>query len=507
MHKLKVVIVGGGTSGWMCAAAFAGVTRREQVEVQLIESDEIGTVGVGEATLPHIKDFNDYIGINEAEFMRKTQATIKLGIEFVDWGKIGNRYFHPFGKFGAPMGATDFFQMWLRARAEGLETPLEDFCYAIVASKQNRFEFPSRDGNSVKASYAYAYHFDAFLYARFLREFSEARGIVRIEGKITDVTLNQHSGDIRSVTLASGEVVTGDLFIDCSGFRGLLISGALKVGYEDWTGWLPCDRAVAVPCDRTTNEITPYTRSTARAAGWQWRIPLQHRTGNGYVYSSRFISDDEAAATLMANLDGAAQADPRPLRFTAGRRDKCWHKNCVTIGLASGFLEPLESTSIYLVQMAITFLLRLLPRDRVIDQTLEDEFNRLIDVEYERVRDFLILHYHANTRTDAPMWQYCRDMDIPDSLRDKIARFKHRGYIHAYADGLFAPPSWQAVFFGQDITPERYDALAEAMDREALMTRMTDLRTLIREGVATMPGHDDFIRSYCDAGKAMEAVR
>ena len=497
---LRVVILGGGTSGWMCAAALSGVLKLGQkdslLDVRLVESAEIGTVGVGEATLPQIKEFNDYLGINEAEFMRKTKATFKLGIEFRDWGKLGNNYHHPFGAFGMPMGGADFQHHWTRAHALGKAGPLEAYSYAIQAARQSRFDFPSEDKQSIKSTYSYAYHFDAGLYAAFLREFAEARGLKRTEGQVKDVTLHTDSGYIRSLILQSGEEITGDLFIDCSGFRGLLIEETLGAGWEDWSQWLPCDRALAVPSQRTA-DFHSYTRSTALAAGWQWRIPLQHRAGNGYCYASAFISDDAAHKALLENLDGAALGEPKMLRFKAGRRKKSWDRNCLTIGLSSGFLEPLESTSIYLVQIAITTFLQLLPSGPVIDPKLADEFNRLIDTEYQRVRDFLILHYHANTRTDAALWDYTRHMLVPDSLTDKIAEYRHRGRVPNYKDGLFSPPSWLAVLNGQDIAAEGYDRMADNMDEAALADKLETMLGRIQAGVDAMPDHADFVADYC----------
>ena len=498
---LRVVIVGGGTAGWMCAAALVGAVRPGVCEVRLVESDEIGIVGVGEATLPQIKEFNEYIGVIEADFMRKTNATFKLGIEFVDWGFKGSSYIHPFGVHGKPMGGVPFYQYWTKARQGGRADDIEDFCLPIVASRLNRFDFPTTDEGGINSTFAYAYHFDASLYAVFLREFSEARGLRRTEGKVVDVTLRPQDGHIAAITLDSGEVIEGDLFIDCSGFRSLLMGRALEVGYEDWTPWLPCDRALAVPCERT-GPLTPYTRSTAREAGWQWRIPLQHRTGNGYVYSSRFISDDEAAATLLANLDGAALDDPRPLRFQAGRREKSWHRNCIAVGLASGFLEPLESTSIYLIQIAITNLLKLMPA-KAIDPALVEEFNRLVDVEYERVRDFLILHYHANTRDDAPLWTYCREMDVPESLHRRMALFQHRGHIHKYARGLFAPPSWLSVFVGQGLHPAHYDPLVDNLPYERIVAEMDALRDSVALAARGMSDHAAFVDDYCPSPAAV----
>jgi len=505
LAPLEIVIVGGGTSGWMCAAALVAKLDPLRNRVRLIESDEIGTVGVGEATLPQMKDFNDFIGVNEVEFMKSTQATFKLGIEFVGWGRKGERYIHPFGTFGKPIGNADFFQYWVRARSIGEAADLGEYCMPIAAARADRFALPGADKSDVRNAFSYAYHIDAFLYARFLRGWSEARGLKRIEGRIVDVTKNAEDGRIASVTLASGEIVAGDLFIDCSGFRALLIGKAMKSPFESWAEWLPCNRAVAVPCGRA-GEFTPYTRCTAREAGWQWRIPLQHRTGNGYVYSSASISDDAAAETLLANLDGAAQAAPRVLRFEAGKRAQSWRCNVVGIGLAGGFLEPLESTSIYLVQMGIAFLLTLLPNGCRVDPALSGEFNRNMDVEYERIRDFLILHYHANAREDGELWRHCREMVLPDTLQAKIERFRHRGHVHAHRDGLFGPPSWQAVFVGQNIAPAGHDRLAAALPESMLLDRMHALHGEIATSVAAMPTHAETVRSYCAADDIREAA-
>ncbi|MDB5443966.1 MAG: tryptophan halogenase [Phenylobacterium sp.] len=498
---IDVVVVGGGTAGWMSAAALVGVLKPDICRVRLIESEEIGIVGVGEATLPQIRDFNDAIGVSEPEMMAASNATFKLGIEFRDWGFKGSSYVHPFGKHGEPWAGVAFHQHWARALQGGRPYEIQDFSYPIVACRQNRFEFPARDPDAIESTYSYAYHFDAHLYAKYLRGFAEARGAQRIEGKVVDVALHPERGEVLSVTMQSGEVIEGDLFLDCSGFRALLIGQALGGGFEEWTKWLPCDRALAVPCARS-DDFSPYTRSTAREAGWQWRIPLQHRTGNGYVYASSFISDEAAAVTLMSHLDGEALADPRPLRFTAGRRTASWLKNCVAVGLASGFLEPLESTSIYLIQVAIMNLLRLFPRTPV-DPVLADEFNRLMDIEYERVRDFLILHYHANTRDDSDLWRHCREMEPPDSLREKMALFTHRGQIEAYKDGLFAPPSWLAVYVGQGLVPRGYERLADNLPFDEMIRSMDALRSRIAGRVAAMPDHAQFVRDYCPAADAV----
>lgn len=495
---IEIVIVGGGTAGWMTAAALATTVAGRQAKVRLVESDQIGTVGVGEATLPQMKDFNDFVGILEADMMKRTQATFKLGIEFRDWGYPGSSYVHPFGEFGQPMGGVEFLQHWVRARQAGETDPIEAWSYAIQACHHSKFDFPVDDKAEINSTYAYAYHLDAGLYARFLRQFSEPRGIERIEGRIVDVGRDAETGFVTHVQLASGDTVSGDYFIDCSGFRSLLLDKTLEVPFEDWSDWLPCDRAVAVPSERV-DPLLPYTRSTARQAGWQWRIPLQHRTGNGYVFCSDHISDDEATAQLLGNLDGETLGDPRVLRFKAGRRARSWQGNCIAVGLSSGFLEPLESTSIYLIQVAIMAFTQLFP-GRQPEPALVDEFNRLVDYEYDRVRDFLILHYHLNTREDGALWRRCRDMPVPDSLREKMEMFRRRGFVERYRFGLFAPPSWISVFMGQGLEPEGVDPFAANMTMEAVTARMDRLRTDISTRVAAMPDHAAFVADYCPAG-------
>jgi tryptophan 7-halogenase len=498
---LRIVIVGGGTAGWMTAAAFAAVFTSAQRQVRLIESSEIGIVGVGEATLPHIRFFNRRIGIDERELMAKTQATFKLGIEFRDWGRLGDSYIHPFGAYGSRIAGIPFHHYWLRQRAAGDPSDFAEYSLAVMASRANRFALPSEDPKDVMSTFGYAFQFDASLYARYLRGFSEARGVRRTDAKVVDVQLRGEDGWVEAVKLDSGEVVTGDLFIDCSGFRGLLIEQSLKTGYDEWTHWLPCDRAVAVPCENS-GPLTPYTRATAREAGWQWRIPLQHRMGNGYVYGSNFISDDEAAAKLLSRLEGKALATPRPLRFVTGRRKKTWNRNVVAIGLAGGFLEPLESTSIYLIQIAITTLIDYLT-DRAAedkyDPRVVDAFNRWIEMEYDRVRDFLILHYHATERDDAPIWNYCRNMRIPDSLAHKMELFRERAHVVTYKDGLFLEPSWLAVYLGQRVIPDGYDLRADAMDGTEAQNQLIRVREKIQAAVGRMPVHDEFLRRYCPA--------
>ena len=495
----SITIVGGGSAGWMAAAALATYLGRNAV-VRLVESEEIGIVGVGEASVPHIRQFNgQWLGIEEADFVKRTHATVKLGIQFNDWGRIGDSYVHGFGAIGRSIGPLPFHQFWLKLHLAGRAAPLGAYSPQTVMAPQGRFA--PRDGNapphSPLADIAYAYHFDAALYARYLREVAEERGVQRIEGKIVKVKQRAEDGFVESLMLENGQVVEGELFIDCSGFRGLLIEETLKTGYVDWSQWLPCDRAMAVPSEKV-DPITPYTRSTAREAGWQWRIPLQHRTGNGYVYSSKYISDDEAAATLLANLDGKALAEPRALRFTTGMRNKFWNKNVVALGLASGFLEPLESTSIYLAQTGITRLLSLFPT-RDFSPLLSERYNRESAFEYERVRDFLILHYHATERADTPFWNYCRTMSIPDSLREAMDLFRYDGRYFRNGEDFFALPSWVQVMVGQRIVPQSYHPIVDEMLEDKLVEHVDGIRATLAHAVSTMPTHAEWIDRYWKA--------
>ena len=491
----RILIVGGGTAGWMTAAALSHVLRGT-VKIELVESEAIGTVGVGEATIPPILLFNALLGIDEDEFIRETQATFKLGIQFRDWFRKGHEYFHPFGQYGTRIDAAAFHQYWLRLHDAGLDSSLDDYSVTTVAARMGRFARTGRDPRSILSQMTHAFHFDASLYARFLRRKAEAAGVVRHEGRIADVRLRD-DGFIDAVSLDDGRVLTADFFIDCSGFRGLLIEGAMKTGYEDWTHWLPCDRAVAMPCARVSDP-TPYTRSTALEAGWQWRIPLQHRTGNGYVYCSEYISDDEAQARVRDSLDGEVMADPNFLRFITGRRKKAWNRNCLAIGLSAGFLEPLESTSIHLIQSGITKLLLSFP-DSAFAQPDIDNYNRLMQTEFERVRDFVMLHYHATERDDTPLWRHVAAMDIPESLRWKMEQFRTRGRIFRYEDELFQETSWVAVLLGQGVRPERADPITEVLPLEITRQRLHELRTAIRQGVERMPTHEGFIAAHCKA--------
>jgi tryptophan halogenase len=478
----------------MAAAVLARFLEPQGTMIRLIESEEIGIVGVGEATVPVIQVLNGLLGIDERDFMKKTQATFKLGIEFRDWSRLGNVHFHFFGDFGAHIEGIAPHHHWLKLRQLGEATPIGDYSFPYVAGKLGRFAPPASDPGSLAASYKHAYHFDAGLYARYLRANAEGRGVRRTEGKVVDVQLRGEDGFIQVLTLESGERVEADFFIDASGFRGLLIEQALQTGYEDWSQWLPCDRAVAVPCERVGG-LTPYTLSTARAAGWQWRIPLQHRTGNGYVYCSRFVSDDEAANTLLEHLDGRSLAEPRLLRFTTGRRRKSWNRNCLAVGLAGGFMEPLESTSIQLIQTALARLIEMFP-DSNFDQTLIDEYNRVTSHEFERIRDFLILHYCATERADSPLWSYCRAMSVPDSLQHKIEVFRSCGRVPLYSEESYQEPSWVSIFLGQHVYPKRYDPLVDNIDTERLKRGLLHRRNSIRKLAEGLPTHRDFIARH-----------
>lgn len=498
---LHIVILGGGTAGWMSAAALRARLPVRDYSITLVESDEIGTVGVGEATLPHIKAFNDLLGIDESDFMRRTRATFKLGIEFCGWDRGGERYIHPFGAFGEPWGGVEFQHHWLRARLAGRQcAPLQEYSFSVVAALSNVFELPEKESKSVRSTYSYAYHLDAGLYAAFLRSWAMERGVRRIEGRVSEVRRHPETGDLTELILKSGTRISGDLFIDCSGFRAVLLGGTLGVPWQDWTHWLPCDRALAVACARG-DPLTPYTRVTARSGGWVWRIPLQHRTGNGYVFSSRFLDEEVAAASLLAGLEAPAAGEPRLLRFSAGRRECAWSGNCVAIGLASGFLEPLESTSIYLIQAAIVDLLQLMPDRRTggIDPRLIAEYNRLSAWQYERIRDFLVLHYTANRRFGEPLWDFVRSMTLPESLRHKLELFRSRSALPNYEYGLFSRDSWLAVLYGQGIVPNGYDRLADALPLDALERRLADFHARIRAGVANMRPHGEYVARHCTA--------
>ncbi|ESQ74734.1 tryptophan halogenase family protein [Asticcacaulis sp. AC402] len=495
----KIVILGGGSAGWMTAAALSSQLDPKFVSITLVESDQIGTIGVGEATIPEIINFNRHLGIREDEFMKATHATFKLGIEFVDWGRKGDAYIHPFGGHGVDMNGYEFHQYWLRSRADGNAYPIDAYSMSAVASRQNRFDLPGTT-NSPRSHIRYAYHFDATLYARYLRTYAEARGVRRVEGKVEEVLQAPESGDITALRLDTGETINGELFFDCTGFSALLIGKTLGVGYHDWSHWLPCDSAQAVPCAHA-GPLLPYTRSTARTAGWQWRIPTQTRTGNGHIYSSAFMEDDEATAILLTNLDGEAMASPRQIRFKAGHRHAFWKNNCVAIGLSAGFLEPLESTSIYLIQEGISRFIALFP-DASLPEVVRKEYNQHMRTEFEQVRDFIILHYSATERDDTPFWNYCRTMSIPDSLSHKIELFRTAGRTYAYREELFGRPSWIAVFLGQGIMPRSFDPVIAMLPSDTVMDSLDSMRRAMHAEAGRMPTHAAFLQSYCPAARA-----
>ena len=488
----KVVILGGGTAGWMTAAALAKVNSPPQFEVTLLESDEIGIIGVGEATIPTIHWFNRLVDLNEAEFLRETRATYKLGIEFVGWNGQDSRYFHPFGRYGAPADQQMFFHRWIRAHLAGEADGWQDYSLSTVAAMAGKFGPPAGDPNSIFSTLGCAYHFDAGLYAQYLRRYSEARGVKRVEGRAEKVEQDPESGFVTKITTHRGDGLEGDLFIDCSGLRALLIEGTLGAGFEDWSHWLPCDRALAVPCERVADPF-PYTRATAHKFGWQWRIPLQHRTGNGMVYSSAFASDDEAAGALLANLDGKALADPRPIKFRTGRRKKSWVKNVIAIGLSSGFLEPLESTSIHLIQSGIAKLLSLFPAKDCPVETA-DQFNRIYGADVESVRDFLVLHYNRTEGRDEPLWRHCQAMAVPEGLTDKEAHFTRTGRIVLSTDELFRESSWFAVLMGQGLRAADYNPLLDCFSEAGNKAHLARVRGQIAQAAASLPSHEEYLR-------------
>jgi tryptophan halogenase len=495
-----VVIVGGGTAGWMTACALAKVLE-SQCRIRLVESDDIGTIGVGEATIPHIGEFNRALEIDEDEFMRATQATFKLGIEFVNWGAIGDRYIHGFGFVGQATQALPFHHFWLRMRRAGRAQPLEAYSINTAAPRDAKFMRARKDmPGSPVADISHAFHFDAGLYARYLRARAERLGVRRTEGRIVQVQQREDDGFIDAVVMEGGERIAGDFFIDCSGLRGLLIEQTLKSGFEDWSHWLPMNRALAVPC-RSAGPLLPMTRATAHRAGWQWRIPLQHRTGNGHIYCSSFMEQDEAMRVLLEHLDGEPLAEPRPLRFTTGRRKQFWNRNCVAVGLSSGFLEPLESTSIHLIHTAISRIINFFPRAGF-DAADIAEYNAMTQWEYERIRDFLILHYKATERDDSPFWDYCRTMAIPDSLQQKIELFRSNGRVFRDLQELFAEPSWLQVMIGQRIVPRGYHPLADLRTEGEVEAYVRNVAEVIAKCVKVMPTQAAYIAQHCAAPAA-----
>jgi tryptophan halogenase len=497
-HRIRsIVIVGGGTAGWMAAASMARFVRPLGARIELIESEAIASVGVGEATIPPIIDFLRVLGIDENDLIRATGATFKLGILFKDWTRIGHQYIHPFGQTGYDIDGLSFAGCWLKARRSGRAASLDEYCLQAMAAARGRFMRPVKAPNSPLETITYALHFDATRFAHYLRRYAEARGVVRTEGRI--VSAIQHPGDgaIEAVVLQSGARIEADLFIDCSGFDGLLIEQTLHTGYDDWRRWLPCDRALALPSERE-GPPAAHTLATARGAGWQWTIPLQHRTGNGYVYCSNFVSDDEARETLGSHLPGRALGDPRRLTFTTGRRRLFWNKNVVALGLASGFLEPLESTSIHLVQRGLALLLKFFP-DRRFEPADRDRYNTMLAFEYERVRDFLLLHYTTNARDDTDFWRHCQTIPHPDSLAEKLALFRANGRILREESELFPAQSWLYIYTGQAIPPRGYDPLADMIADDRLASILDNIRTVVADCANAMPDHQAFIDRTCKA--------
>lgn len=486
----ELVILGGGTAGWMTAALMAKVLGKV-VNITLVESDQIGTVGVGEATIPPIINFNQALGLDEKEFLRETQGSIKLGIQFEGWSRPGESYMHAFGNIGKNFPFCDFHHYWVRQRQQGSVDSYWDYSLNYQAAIHNKFAPLANIPNTNLPGISYAYHFDAGLYAKFLRRYAEAKGVVRIEGKVSDVHKHRDTGFVESLILESGQVIEGDLFVDCSGFIGLLIDKAVGSEYENWSQWLPCDRAMAVP-SASGERIPPFTRSIAHACGWQWQIPLQHRTGNGLVYSSSHWSDEQAREALFGNLPGEPLAEPRIIPFKTGHRREQWCKNVVSLGLASGFLEPLESTSIHLVQSAATRLIKCFPHRGIRSEEVA-EFNRQSRVEMERIRDFIILHYKANQRRDSDFWRQCEEMPVPDSLQEKMDLFRTTGKVFRDYDDLFTEVAWQQVMIGQGMVPEDYHGIADGLSDGQMADLMQSLKTLIQGTVKQLPPHEAFL--------------
>lgn len=497
-----ILIVGGGTAGWMAAAALSHVYKNRQCRIRLVESDQIGTVGVGEATIPVIQKFNQMLGIDENDFIKNTQGTFKLGIQFVNWGSLGNSYVHPFGPYGMSMGYLSFYHYWLRHAAAGKTIDPGEYSIAIQAALRGRFMPPTKMPNSPLSQISYAYHFDAGLYAKYLRDFAQARGVERIEGEIERVKLRAENGFIEKVVLKTGQELSAQLFIDCTGFRGLLIEKAMNTGYDDWTHWLPCDTAVVVPSSNKTDPL-PYTRSTAHTAGWQWRIPLQHRTGNGHVFCSKYMSDEQAKKILLENIEGDVLAEPRFIRFKTGMRRKFWNKNCVAMGLASGFLEPLESTSIHLIQSSISKLIALLPMADI-DPTVVDKYNELLTSEFTFVRDFIILHYKVSQRTDSEFWNYCRHMEVPETLQKKLDLYQASGRLFRDNNELFDEVSWFSVMQGQGLRARDYHPLADQLESAEFLRLMDEIKSVIGRSADAMPTHAEYIAKYCSASDTMK---
>lgn len=493
-HLKNIVIVGGGSAGWMTAAALSSLLAPETVKITLIESDKIGTIGVGEATIPDMINFNAMLGIDEAEFLKAVNGTFKLGIEFNDWGQIGESYIHPFGSIGVDMQGIDFHQYWLHAKAGGNPAPLQDYCMSSVAAARNKFMRPDPNPRSPLSHLRYAYHIDATLYAKYLRGYAETRGVKRAEGKVEDVKVDSETGNITGLTMESGDLITGDFFFDCTGFRALLTEKALNVPLVDWSHWLPCDSAQTVASERV-GPLLPYTKATAKPAGWQWRIPTQHRTGNGHIYSSQYMGDDEAVDILIDGLDSKPIGEPRKIRFKTGCRETLWNKNCIAIGLSAGFLEPLESTSLFLIQQGISRFITLFPTAEI-SNVVREEYNKQMQKEFYQVRDFIILHYVTTERDDSPFWKYCRNMSIPETLKRKIDLFSAAGRVFRYDDELFSKESWIAVCLGQNIFPEATDPIVSSLPHAQVQHSLDSMKKAMAQAADKLPNHADFLSRY-----------
>jgi tryptophan halogenase len=492
----KVIVLGGGSAGWMTAAALGKISRQTKIQVQLIESDAIGTIGVGEATLTALQGFNRMLGIDEDEFVKETQATFKLGIKFVDWGQIGDVYHHAFGVLGKPMGNAKFYQYWLKMRALDKAETFENYALNAVASEQKKFMRAFDAGNSPLSGLDHGFHLDASLYAKYLAKLAKSWGVQRTEGKVSEVKQDTN-GFIKSLTLENGSEHKADFFIDCSGFKALLIGETLKTEFEDWSHWLPCDRAITVQTENT-QQPWPYTQATAQKAGWQWRIPLQHRVGNGHVYSSQYMSDDEAKSILLKNVEGALLTEPKVIEFQTGYRKQSWHKNCLAIGLSSGFIEPLESTSLHLVQSAIEQLFKFFPSMNF-DQADINEYNCQTNYKIECIRNLLITHYCVTKRDDSKFWQYCRTMSVPPEVTQKIEQFRKNGRIFRFNDNMYDSISWFQVMNGQGLTPQSYDPLVDLIPEQTIDKELQNVLSVIRKSADYMPSHQEFIDEHCQA--------
>lgn len=494
----KFVIVGGGTAGWLAAATIGNIFKETAVDVELVESQDVGIIGVGEATIPPLLDTIRGLGIDEVDFIKSTQASFKWGIEFADWHTVGQSYFHPFGTLGGTIDGHDFFQCWLKTQADGDNTPLMAHSPEAQLSQKNKFFLPFEAMNTPLAHAKYALHLDAVLVGQYLKRFAQNIGVKQTIGHVERANLDT-AGNISHITLRDGNNIDGDFFIDCSGFKGLLIEQALHAGYDDWSHYLPCNRAVAVQT-KNVDATTPYTIATAREAGWTWRIPLQHRTGNGYVFCDRYCSDEEAIATLLRHVDGEVLTEPKIIPFKTGMRRKTWHKNCLALGLAQGFLEPLESTAIHLVSKTLALFVRMFP-DQGSHSVLQQEFNRRVRQDYEEIRDFLVLHYCTTARHDTPFWRWCKDMEIPPTLATKLAFYRASGSLIPGVEELFQPTSWYAVLTGMHVMPQRYNPTVDALDIIKLQESMRAGQHALQGCVDKQPSHDEFLKRYCPAPK------